>query len=261
MKNNENRVPSFIHRIWSIWSRHRKVYTKNFLSNAIQPVLEPMIFLLGIGLGLGAFIQQMDGVPYVQFLSTGLLISTAMMTSAFECSYGTFIRLEFDKVYDGMVAAPLKAGNLLLGEIIWAGTKGFFFSLVVLLIVFLFGIVRNPLVFTVPLVGFLTGLMFGSLSMLITSLIKNIDSFSFYFSGLLSPMMFLSGVVFPVENLPAAIRPIAEAMPLTHPVRIARAICLNRWGPEIAADFAYILVFVAIFGFLAIRRLQRKIID
>lgn len=261
MKNNDSTIPSFPHRIWSVWTRHLKVYTNKFLSNAFEPVLEPLLFMMGIGFGLGIFIQQMDGVPYIQFLASGLLIATAMMTSALECAYSTFVRLEFDKVYDGMVAAPLTAENILLGEIIWAGTKGLFFSLIMLLIVYLTGIIRNPWVFTVPLIGFLTGLMFGSFSMLVTSFVKNFNHFSFYVSGFLSPMWFFSGLIFPVNSLPPAVRPLVEILPLTHPVRIARAICFNRWGQEIILDFAYIVVFILVFGYFGIKRLKKKIID
>jgi lipooligosaccharide transport system permease protein len=259
--NNNFKTPSFISRIYSIWNRHLAVYTKNLFSNGFPPFVEPLIFLAGIGLGLGVFIKEMDGVPYIQFLASGLLITTSMFTSAFECSYGTFIRLEFDKVYDGMIAAPLTVNNLLSGEILWAGTKGFFFSLAVLCIIFAFGIIRTPALFLVPLAGFLTGLMFSSLSLLITSFVKSIDQYNFYFSGFLSPMFFFSGVVFPISNLPYPMKIIAEFIPLTHPVRIARAVCFNRWNSVVLWDFLYIILFILIIARLAITRLKKRIID
>jgi lipooligosaccharide transport system permease protein len=259
--NNNFKIPSFFSRIYSIWNRHLTVYMKNIFSNGFPPFVEPLIFLAGIGLGLGVFIKEMDGVPYIQFLASGLLITTAMFTSAFECSYGTFIRLEFDKVYDGMIAAPMTVNNLLSGEILWSGTKGFFFSLAVLIIIFSFGIIRTPGLFFVPLAGFLTGLMFSSLSLLITSFVKSIDQYNFYFSGFLSPMFFFSGVVFPISNLPGPMKIIAEFIPLTHPVRISRAICFNRWNIQVFWDFLYIFLFIIIIAALAIMRLKKKIID
>ena len=119
--------PPILPRIYSVWFRHMRVYTKHLISNGLPPFLEPLIFLAGIGLGLGKYIVSMDGVPYIQFLAVGLVITSSMYTSAFECSYGTFIRLEYEKVYDGMLGAPLTVNNLLIGEILWAGTKGLFF--------------------------------------------------------------------------------------------------------------------------------------
>jgi lipooligosaccharide transport system permease protein len=192
------------------------VYTRNLISNGLPPFMEPLIFLAGVGLGLGKYIATMDGLPYIQFLASGLLVTSAMYTSAFELSYGTFIRLEFDKVYDGMLAAPISVNNLLVGEILWAGTKGWFFSFAVLIIVSVFGVIPLSFSLLAPLVGFLTGILFGAISLLVTSFVKNINHFNFYFTGLLSPMFFFSGVVFPVKSLPELIQPVAWIMPLTH---------------------------------------------
>jgi len=176
-----------------------RVYAQNFFSNAFPPFWEPLIFLAGIGLGLGKYITEpMDGLKYIEFLSTGLLVTTAMFTAAFECSFGTFVRLEFEKVYDGMLAAPMTVNNLIVGEMIWAGTKGFFFSFVVLCILTLFGVVALPYSLLAPFVGFLTALMFSALSLLVTSFVKTIQHFNFYFTGLISPMFFFSGVNYPL---------------------------------------------------------------
>ena len=132
MHSSNNRLyPSTFNRIYSVWFRHFRVYTKNLISNGLPPFLEPLVFLAGIGLGMNRYIDQMAGIPYITFLATGLPITAAMFTSAFELTYGTFIRLEFDRVYDGMLAAPLNVKDMMLGEILWAGTKGLFFSFAV----------------------------------------------------------------------------------------------------------------------------------
>ena len=239
-----------------------RVYTRNLLSNGLPPFLEPLIFLAGIGLGLGKYITEpMGGVKYIEYLGTGLLVTSAMYTAAFECSYGTFLRLEFEKVYDGMLAAPMTANNLIVGEILWAGSKGFFFSFAVLCILVAFKIVTLPYGLIAPLVGFLTGVMFSTISLFVTSFVKTINHFSFYFTGFLSPMFFFSGVVFPVENLPAFVRPLAEIVPLTHAVRLVRAVCINRYKPILLFDFLYIIVFILVVGFFAIRRLKTRLVS
>jgi len=238
-----------------------RVYTQNIFSNGCPPFVEPLIFLAGVGLGLGKYItESVDGLRYIEFLGTGLLVTTAMFTASFECSFGTFIRLEFEKVYDGMLAAPITARDLIIGEMLWAGTKGFFFSFAVLCVLTAFGIVRLPYGLLAPFVGFITGLMFSTIALLITSFVKTINHFNFFFTGFISPMFFFSGVVFPVENLPAFVRPIVELVPLTHAVRLVRAVCTNRYNPPLLLDALYAVLFIAVIGFFAIRRLKKRLV-
>lgn len=251
--------PSFYSRITSVWYRHFRVYTKNLLANGFPPFLEPLIFLAAVGIGLGRFINEMDGISYLPFLASGLMVTTAMYTSAFECSYGTFIRLEFDKAYDGMLAAPLSTADIFLGEILWAGTKGFFFSTAVLVVVSVFGILSLRECFLVPTAGFLTGLMFGSLSLFITSFVNDINQFNFYFTGILSPMFFFSGAVFSIDEMPSFLRLAAEALPLTHSVRLVRSICFGSDYP-LLQPLLFITVFTTAAIWLSVRRLKRRLI-
>ncbi|MFW5689940.1 MAG: ABC transporter permease [Spirochaetota bacterium] len=253
--------PPLWSRIMSVWFRHVRVYSRNLISNALPPFLEPLIFLVGIGIGLGRYIDQMNGFPYLEYLGSGLLVTAAMFTAAFECTFGTFIRMEFDKVYEGMLAAPLTAKNLMVGEILWAATKGFVFTLSVLIIVSIFGVIPLGWSLLAPFVGFATGAMFGVLGLLVTSFVDTINHFNFFFSGVISPMFFFSGVFFPLENLPQVVRPISEALPLTHAVRVARSLALGTENPLLWFDLLYMVLFVAIVGWLAIVRIERRLID
>jgi lipooligosaccharide transport system permease protein len=256
----EVRVPSLPSRLSSVWYRHYRVYTRELLSNGFPPFLEPLILLAALGMGLGNYVGLIQGSPYLQFLATGIVIPPAMFTAAFECSYGTFIRLEFDKVYDGMLAASITAEDLLVGEMLFAGSKSLFFSSAVLLVLWPFGLVPSPMAVLAPAAGFFTGLMFSALSLLVTSFVKNINHFNFYFTGLLTPMFFFSGIVFPLENLPGALRWAAWVLPLSHAVRLARAFCYNRFEPDMLLNGLYIAGFILLFGFLAVRRLRKRLI-
>jgi len=261
MNYNDYILPSFWQRVISVWYRHVRVYNSDFVSNAFPPFFEPLIFLAGLGLGLGAYIQEMGAANYMLFLASGLIVTSSMYTAAFECTYGTFVRLEFDKIYDGMLGAPLSPNDLIIGEVLFAGTKGFFFALAVLTVTWLVGIINYPLSILAALAGFLGGIMFATLSLFITSFVKNLNHFNFYFTGLLSPMFFFSGVVFPVENLPGGLQRIAEAIPLTHVVRIARAFCVpGGLKLELFYDLSYCLIFVAVTGWLAMRGLKKRMI-
>ena len=253
--------PPFLHRIICVWYRHMRVYSKYLFTNGFPPFVEPLIFLAAIGLGFGKYVTDMGGIPYIKFLASGLLVTAAMFTAAFECSYGTYIRLEFDKVYDGMLAAPITVNDLLMGEILWAGSKGLFFSTAVLTVVSIFGILSPKLFLVVPIIGFLTGIMFSTIALLVTSLVKNIHQFNFFFTGFLSPMFFFSGIVFSLDSLPRFMQIIAEVLPLTHTVRLVRACCFAGYSYYIFIDVGYIILFTLGIGMLAIRRLKRKLID
>jgi len=119
MKSNKTYLyPPLVSRLFSIWFRFMRVYANKLFSNGLPPFLEPLLFLTGVGLGLGKYItSSMEGLSYIEFLGMGLLMTSAMFTSSFECTFGTFIRMEFEKVYDGVLAAPITADNLITGEI------------------------------------------------------------------------------------------------------------------------------------------------
>jgi lipooligosaccharide transport system permease protein len=245
-----------------VWYRHARVYNSDLISNAFPPFLEPLILLAGLGIGFGSYIQTMGAMSYILFLASGIIVTSSMYTAAFECTYGTFIRLEFDHVYDGMLGAPISPTNLIIGEILFAGTKGFFFALAVLIVTWLMGIIDYPLSILSPFIGFICGILFGTLSMWITSFVKNINYFNFYFTGLLSPMFFFSGAVFPIENLPQAMQWVAEAIPLTHVVRMARAFCVpDQLGWYLMLDLLYCGIFILITGWLAIRGMKKRLVD
>ncbi len=252
--------PSLMKRLFSVWFRHYRVYSKNLISNGFPPFLEPLIFLAGIGLGLGKYVGLIQGTPYVMFLASGIMAPSAMYTASFETTFGTFIRLEFDKVYDGMISASLTARDLFVGEILFCGTKGLFFSGAVLLVLYPFGLIDSPMGFLAPAGGFFAGLMFAALGLYITSFVTTINHFNFFFTGVVTPMFFFSGVVFPLESLPVVLRPVAELLPLTHAARFIRAFCFNRFDFVTVLSLIYMLLFTLVVGYLAIKRLEKRII-
>lgn len=251
--------PNLFLRLYSVWFRHFEVYTKNLLSNGFPPFMEPIIFLAGIGLGLSKYIAGVNNMAYVQYLAIGLPLTSAMFTSAFECSFGTFVRLEFSKAYDGMLTGPLTVENLFIGEIIWAGTKGLFFSFAVLLVFLAFKIIPfTSGVLLIPFVGFLVGAMFSPLSLLYTSFIKDMNHLHFYISGLLTPMFMFSGIMFPVNNLPKWAQVIIYIFPLSHAVNMVRSVCGGQFTLNLLWNLIYCIVFIFVIGFFAVKRLRYR---
>ncbi|MBN2443980.1 MAG: ABC transporter permease [Spirochaetales bacterium] len=262
------KVPSLFQRIYSVWYRHIRVYARHLISNGLPPFLEPLFFLLAIGVGLGFYIEDMNGLSYISFLASGIIIPPAMYTAAFECSFGTFIRLEFEKIYDGMIASSITCKDLLLGEILFAGTKALFFSFSILIVITLFRLgsasaafPSYPSALLAPLGGFFTGIMFASLSMIVTYFVKTINHFNFYFTGVLTPMFFFSGIVFPLSRLPRPLQIVAEFIPLTHSVRVVRAFCLNTYSVTLFYDWMYIILFSLVTTILAITLLSKRLVD
>ena len=265
--NKSQRYPALYKRLYSVWYRHMRVYAQNIFSNAFPPFFEPLIFLIGVGMGLGGYIDPINGKPYIDFLAIGLLVTSSMWTAFFECTFGTFIRLEFQKVYDGILAAPITANDLIVGEMLWASSKGFFFSFAVLATLSIVSLFPNvglgiplPNALIAPFIGFINALMFASMALLITSFVKTINHFNFFMTGLISPMFFFSGVVFPVDDLPKVLQPVAELVPLTHSVRILRCICDETVSLDLLWDAAYIVIFTLVMALLAIKRLKKRLI-
>lgn len=253
--------PPLSSRLSSVWYRHFRTYVKDIVSNGFPPFMEPLIFLAGMGLGMARYVPNLVGMSYLQFLATGLVMTSAMFTASFECTFGTFIRLEFDKVYDGMLAAPLTVSDLMVGEALWAGTKGAFFSFAVLVIISAFGIVSFASALLTPIVGFLTGFLFAAIGLLVTSFVKNISHFNFFFTGLLSPMFMFCGTIFPISNLPGSLQIAAEFLPLTHPVRLGRVTAMaSDWKPALLLDLAYMVCVGVLILVLAVKRLERRLV-
>jgi lipooligosaccharide transport system permease protein len=263
--NIESNPPGLLTRLFSVWYRHFRVYARNIISNGFPAFIEPLIFLAAIGIGLGMFIESINGIPYIKFLASVIVIPTAMYTAAFECTFGTFIRLEFDKVYDGMLASSITINDLFIGEIIFAGTKGCFFSAIVLFVITVFGVpLKIEPEYTavlIPLAGLLTGLVFGAFSLYITSFVKTINHFNFYFTGFLTPLFFFSGIVFPLDHLPDILQILSEILPLVHAVEIVRSLYFNSFHLRFFYDLIYLLFFTIIFGYLALKRLEKRLIQ
>jgi len=258
---SNDRYPNLASRLGSVWYRHFRTYTKDLVSNGFPPFMEPLIFLAGMGLGMAQYVPGLAGMSYLQFLATALVMTSAMFTSAFECTYGTFVRLEFDKTYDGMLAAPLTVADVMVGEALWAGTKGAFFSLAVLVVISAFGLANFAVALLTPVVGFLTGFLFGAIGLVVTSFVTNMNHFNFFFTGLLSPMFMFCGTIFPIENLPRPLQVVAELLPLTHPVRLGRVAAMGSgWKASLLLDLAYILAAAALAMILAVRRLERRLV-
>lgn len=230
----------------AVWRRNASMYRRTWMFTILPNFFEPVLYLMSIGVGLGAYVSQMAGVSYVQFLAPGLICVSAMNGASFEVTYNVFVRLTFQKTYDGMLTTPIEPDDILLGEVLWAVTRSAIYGGCFFVVVAAFGLVPLPRgLLMLPLIP-LAGLLFASIGVAFSLRIPAIDLFSFYFTLFLTPIFLFSDIFFPLaERLPANLLWVAEGLPLLHPVRIARHIFAGRAAPVLLWDLVYILAFSA----------------
>lgn len=228
--------------VWALVRRNLDVYLKTWKTNLVPPLLEPVLYLLALGYGLGRLIEEVDGLSYAAFIAPALLAITAMQGAFFETTYNSYVRMHFQKTWEAIVATPLTADDVMFGEILWAALRAAGNTTVMASVVALFGILSFPSALAIVPIAFLGGLTFASIGLLFTSKVRAIDQFSFAIYLFVTPMFLFAGTFFPLSQLPAWARAVAYALPLTHLVAPMRAAALGRWDPLVPWSLAYLAV-------------------
>lgn len=232
------RIPRLSWGLRRVWQRNFLVYRKHWLASLVENFAEPILYLTAMGVGVGGLVASVSGLSYLQFIAPGLLASAAMMTVTFECTWGSWVRMEFQKTYDAIIATPLSVEDVVAGELAWGATKSAWFGTVILAVQLAFGLVPSAWALLVPAVLLLTGLLFGIMALTCTAVIRNIDGFTYYFSLVVTPLFLFSGIFYPLSNLPGWAQQVAWFLPLVHAVNAVRALVLGHVGVGGAADAA-----------------------
>lgn len=246
-----------------ITRRNWTVYKKDLIANISPTVADPALILVSLGLGLGAFLTNVEGMSYMQFLAPGLTVATALFTSFFESSYGFYVRMAFENVYKAMLATPIGVKEIVFGELFWVGLKGAIMAVGVAIVLALFGMMSNPwLIPAISIVGFLVALPCGAMGLLATAWVRNINQFQTVYSFIIAPLYFLSGIFFPIPQMSAPVRIVAEFFPLIHGVRLAQSLF---WERDIYQAFIYsgtiLVVQSIILCTLAYTQIRKKLIS
>mgnify|MGYP000920906872 CR=1 FL=1 len=212
---------------FAVFSRNFLVWRRLFWPALVMNFGEPALYLLGLGLGLGHFIGEMDGVNYLAFLASGIIASSAMNTASFEGMYSVYTRMGPQKTYDAMLATPVRVQDIVMGEMLWCGAKALFSASGIFLVALALGVISSPLALWVLPAAVLTGLAFAGPAIMMSALARNYDFFNYYFVLALTPMLLVSGVFFPLDGLPAAVRPWIDLLPLIHAVELIRGLVLD----------------------------------
>jgi len=250
-----------IRRWLAVWQRNALVWRKSAKTALLGGVAEPVFYLMALGYGLGSFIGQVQGVSYIAFLTAGILSTSAMNSATFEGLYLAYTRMEVLKTWDAMLAAPLAVADVVIGEVLWMGTKSVISAGLILLVAWAFGLSQGWLALAVLPVVFLSGLCFGSMALVFMSFARSYDFFVYYISLGVTPLVLLSGVFFPLEALPEPVRAITSWLPLQPVVRIVRALVADTWDGQILQLLAIPAGYAAVSLAIAIRRFRRRLLQ
>ena len=238
-------------RWWPVFRRNWLVWRKLAIPSLLANIGEPLIWLVAFGYGLGGMIGQVathgQQVPYILYLASGSVCMSAMNAASFEALYSAFSRMHVQKTWDGILNTPVQLDDVVLAEMLWAGFKALFSVTIILGVIWALDISRTPRMWLAVPILLGAGITFASMALVFNAKAPGYDFFTYYFTLVLSPMMFLSGVFFPREQLPEAARLVTDWLPLTAAVELARPLFLGQW-PEQPWRWAGVLTAYAIVG-------------
>ncbi|MDP2793654.1 MAG: ABC transporter permease [Sulfurisoma sp.] len=244
-------------RAFAVWRRNFLVWKKLALPSILGNLADPMIYLFGLGYGLGGLLPQVGGTSYIVFLAAGTVCASTMNAASFEALYSAFSRMHVQKTWEAIMNAPVSLDDVVAGELLWAATKATLSGTAILVVMALLGFVGGPLALWVLPLIFLAGLTFAALGLCVTAVAPSYDFFMYYFTLFVTPMTLLSGVFFPLEQLPAPMQLAAQALPLTHAVALARPLLLGQ-APDSMAGHVAMLAGIAAIAFVAAVILARR---
>ena len=249
-------------RWWPVFLRNWLVWRKLAIPSLVGNIAEPLMWLLAFGYGMGALVGQVQWhgqtVPYLVFLASGSICMSAMNSATFEALYSAFSRMHVQKTWEGIMNAPVLLDDVVLAEMLWAAFKSLFSVTAILGVMLALSISHSPKLLMAWLVLLCVGMTFSCMALIFNALAKGYDFFTYYFTLFLTPMMFLSGVFFPREQLPELVRPIADALPLSHAVDLVRPMFMDQWPEQAWTHVSSLLAFMLLSFWIALALTRRR---
>jgi lipooligosaccharide transport system permease protein len=242
-----------VHRNYLVW--------RKLLGSALVGHLaDPLIWLVGLGFGLGSLLPTIGGLTYLEFLGSGMLCYSVMNSASFEGLWSAFTRLKTQRTWESILHAPMTVTDIVVGEWVWAALKGMLSGMAILLVMAALGLVASLAALWVIPVVMLVGLAFAGLALVVTALARGYDTFTYYFSLLIMPMMLVSGVFFPSAQLPKAVQIIAQALPLVHGTALTRGLVVGAPLDNVALHVGVLALYAAVTVLVAVRLIQRRLL-
>jgi lipooligosaccharide transport system permease protein len=244
----------------AVWRRNVLVWRKLIAPSLLINFGEPLIYLMGLGLGLGLFIGRMSGLPYLTFLASGIVASSAMNTASFEGMYSVYTRMVPQRTYDSMLATPMDVDDIIAGEMLWCATKGTIASAAILLVACALGAVQHVTAALAVPAAFLIGLCFAGPAIVMTAFSRGYDFFSYYFTLVITPMFMLCGVFYPTTSLPHWLQSAVQVLPLTHAVALVRPLVAGQALSRPGLHILVLMAYAAVCYYLAVILVRKRLI-
>ena len=229
-------------------------------SSTFSSTVDPTIYLLAFGFGFGSLVSTVAGFRYIDFVGTGIVATTVLFSGCFPAMYGTFVKYQFQHTYDAILAAPVDTEELVTGEALWIGARTGVYGCVPMLVAVCFGLDPSWGMLLVPFIAALAGTGWACFGIFIAARSKAIETFSYWQSGLLTPMFLVAGTFFPISKLPEWAQIAANFNPLYHCVQLVRDVVFGTYGWADLGHLAFLVVFAVVSWRLAIRYMERKLI-
>ena len=247
--------------ITGVMSREVANFRSFWKSTTFSSVLEPVIYLLAFGLGLGAtIVDRVEGLEYVEFVGTGMVATAVIFSSALPAMFGTFVKERFQRTYDAILAAPVDVEELVTAEMLWIGIRAGFYGCFPLIVSMFFGLDPAPGMLLVPLFAFITALGFAAFGIATAASVAKIDQFSYVTTLVVTPLFLVAGTFFPINELPDALRAAAQLNPLHHLVELVRHAAFGFEGTDLIR-IAALVGFAVVLWRVAVSRMERRLID
>ena len=223
--------------------------------------VEPTIYLLAFGFGFGSLVSRVGGFSYVQFVGTGTVATAVLFSSAFAAMFGTFVKYQFQRTYDAILAAPVDTEELVTAESLWIAARAGVYGCVPMIVAIFFGLDPTWGMLTVPFIAWLTGLGWANFGIMVAGFAKAIENFNYIVSAVLTPLFLLAGTFFPLTGLPEWVQVLAQLNPLYQCVELVRAAVLYGFEWNDLLRVGMLVVFALLMWRIAIRAMERKLID
>jgi lipooligosaccharide transport system permease protein len=235
-------------------------YSSFWRSSTFSSIIDPTIYLLAFGFGFGSLVSTVAGYDYIDFVGTGIVATTVLFSGAFPAMYGTFVKYEFQHTYDAILAAPVDTEELVTAEGLWIGTRTGVYGCIPMLVAVVFGLNPSLGMLLVPPIAALAGFGWACFGIFIAAKAKSIESFSYWQSGLLTPMFLVAGTFFPLDQLPTWAQVLGNFNPLFHCVQLVRHAVFGLEGWADLGHLAFLIGFALLAWRLAIRYMERRLI-
>ncbi len=244
----------------TVWQRNALVWRKLMFASITINFGEPLLYLLGLGFGLGHFIGEMAGMPYLTFLATGVVAASAMQTATFEAMYSVFTRMVPQNTFEAQLATPLEVDDILAGEMLWCASKALLSGIAILVVAYGLGAISGwqPLL-AIPVI-FVAGLCFAGPALIMTSISPSYDFFVYYQTLLLTPMFLLCGVFYPISTLPEIVQTAVQVLPLTHAVALIRPLVAGQAVDGVLIHLAVMLAYAAVGYYVAVVLVRKRLL-